>query len=72
MRVTKFGNCTWLRVVSIGALGYPVLQYLFGLVLDELLQLLPVDNAVHDTLGFVLEPEARRETGEQVSQSFSR
>lgn len=38
------------------------------LVLDKLLQLLAVDNAVYDTLGFVLEPEARRETVTQVDQ----
>ncbi|KAL2293550.1 hypothetical protein FJTKL_05418 [Diaporthe vaccinii] len=41
------------------------------LVLDELFQLLAVDNAVHHTLSFVLEPEARRETVKQVSRSFS-
>lgn len=72
MPVTNLGNCTWVRVVSIGALDYPVLQCSIDLILDELFQLLAVDNAVYDTLGFVVEPEARRETVKKVSQSFSR
>lgn len=70
MPVTKLGSCTWARTASIGALNYPVLQDSVGLVLDELFQLLAVDNAVHHTLGFVLEPEARRQTVKQVSQSL--
>jgi hypothetical protein len=56
--------------LSIGFLDDPGLhRSSFGLILDELLQLLAVDNAVYHTLGLVLEPKARCETVKEVSQS---
>lgn len=53
--------------VFLDCLG--LLRCSFGLVLDELFQLLAIDNAVNNTLGLVLEPEARRETVKRVSHS---
>lgn len=57
------------HTLSTGFVDYLSLQYCsFGLLLDELFQLLAIDNAVYNTLGLVLEPQARRETVREVSQ----
>lgn len=61
------------RAVPAGIFAHPVLTISsLGLILDEFFQLLSVHNAVHDTLGLVLEPEARRQAIKYVSKILTR